>query len=464
MQELDSDCAEEERMKMEKDRILERMTLRHKATGKWAKSMTHRSDEDGREALNEHFQRHEKLKKKIQGFSDSEDEQIAEDEAEYKGDDDANAEASFHLNKMEQEFTNESAPTDQFSGKGLFGMKFMQRALDQKKAEAMRMMEDLRKEIENEGVLSDDNEKGAGSIVLNNPGRRAFGTKLNTESKDDSDAEKGEKAALSFLMDENKRASDTRMTDNIEVTMPSNSKNPEGPKKSTNGTENSVSNPWLDANSSVKHTAEEPKVLPSVTKGEKEQDPQSISTVSAFEPEALGGDLEWNEGNDDEEDIPDPSNSKKIKFSQKELIARAFAGDDLIEEEFSAEKQAQVEEDMDKEEDLTLPGWGSWAGSSLKSKPRKKIIKKVPGIAQEKRQDSKLSKVIINEKESKRLSKYKVTSIPYPYQTREQYEKAIRVPLGKEWNSRNSFQSMSKPRAITRAGQIIHPITTKSKY
>lgn len=51
--------------------------------------------------------------------------------------------------------------------------------------------------------------------------------------------------------------------------------------------------------------------------------------------------------------------------SEKELIAAAFAGDNVIEEEFIKEKQALVEQETPKDKDVTLPGWGAWGGGGI---------------------------------------------------------------------------------------------------
>ena len=47
-----------------------------------------------------------------------------------------------------------------------------------------------------------------------------------------------------------------------------------------------------------------------------------------------------------------------IVFQQRELVARAFAGDDVVKE-FEEEKQREEEEDKPKVIDLTIPGWVS---------------------------------------------------------------------------------------------------------
>jgi U3 small nucleolar RNA-associated protein 14 len=40
----------------------------------------------------------------------------------------------------------------------------------------------------------------------------------------------------------------------------------------------------------------------------------------------------------------------------------------------------------------------------------------------------------------------------------EQYERSLRAPIGKEWNTRDTFQKMTKPRVITKLGQVIDPL------
>ena len=55
---------------------------------------------------------------------------------------------------------------------------------------------------------------------------------------------------------------------------------------------------------------------------------------------------------------------------QRMTIAQAFASDDVIEE-FRQEKKSTEERDKPKDIDLTLPGWGSWAGAGIIPSKRK---------------------------------------------------------------------------------------------
>lgn len=79
---------------------------------------------------------------------------------------------------------------------------------------------------------------------------------------------------------------------------------------------------------------------------------------------------------------------------QRALIKEAFAGDNIVEEEFRKEKTQLVDAETPKDEDITLPGWGNWGGEGLTS--RKRVIKKAP--ITKPRKDNNLKHVIINER------------------------------------------------------------------
>ncbi len=49
------------------------------------------------------------------------------------------------------------------------------------------------------------------------------------------------------------------------------------------------------------------------------------------------------------------------------MVAEAFAGDNVIEQEFVQEKARIIEEGIEKDKDVTLPGWGAWGGAGVKN-------------------------------------------------------------------------------------------------
>lgn len=65
-----------------------------------------------------------------------------------------------------------------------------------------------------------------------------------------------------------------------------------------------------------------------------------------------------------------------------------------------------INEEIPKEEDVTLPGWGSWSGPGVQASVKKVVVPPKPGsgIESSKRKDAKLKNVIINEKRQKNVS------------------------------------------------------------
>ena len=81
-----------------------------------------------------------------------------------------------------------------------------------------------------------------------------------------------------------------------------------------------------------------------------------------------------------------------------------------------------------------------------------------------KRQDDVKPAVIISERRVKRLAdQFMVAQIPYPFSSREEYERAMMGGVGREWNVTNSFKEMTRPEIQTRAGKIIQPLSKKVK-
>lgn len=146
-------------------------------------------------------------------------------------------------------------------------------------------------------------------------------------------------------------------------------------------------------------------------------------------------------------------------FQQRDLVARAFAGDNVITD-FEEMKRAEIEADAPHDEDLTLPGWGSWGGKGVKkSKNAKKVVKHIPGIDASKRKDAKYQNVIISERTDKKAKKYLTKDLPYPYTSKKQYEQRLAQPTGAEWNTRTVHKDMVMPRVLTKPGTVIKPVS-----
>lgn len=430
MEELDHELDGEEKMKAALSRAEERMTLKHKNTSKWAKRALARgaNDEGTRDAIMEQLRRGEELRRRIDG-DDSEEESGEESDEDY---------VNNEMNQLKEEINEDTQPT-----KGLLGMKFMQDAAKRQLASTKEDFENFEKEWL--AADSDDDEKEKKeehySVVANNPGRMAFGAKAKQLKKASEEDEEPKE-----LTDEESEVGKVSINEAGQIKKVSHSA---GHKTTTNSTVNVKNkspladlddneNPWLQADTSrlSKKASKNNKIISGQTetraehsiskmkktKKEKEVDVaedveldltnvMSIkkSTAETKKPNVAKAKLAKGESEDEEEESSDDDTNQKmvhknnISFSQRELVARAFANDDVVAE-FEEEKMAEIEEDGDQVEDLTLPGWGSWGGAGVKkNKNKKKILKVTKGIDADKRKDAKLAHVIINEKLNKKV-------------------------------------------------------------
>lgn len=151
------------------------------------------------------------------------------------------------------------------------------------------------------------------------------------------------------------------------------------------------------------------------------------------------------------------------ELTQEELMTRAF-GDEETEKEFAEQKAAAEAEEIEAykkehgiKETPMLEGWGSWAGIGA-PEPKRRFVPKEPKIELPERSDAHLKHVIINQNEDKKSEMYRIQGVPYPFTSREQYERAMRQPLGREWNADQSFRNLTRPEVKTRLGTIIDPI------
>lgn len=57
-----------------------------------------------------------------------------------------------------------------------------------------------------------------------------------------------------------------------------------------------------------------------------------------------------------------------------------------------------------------------------------------------------------------KTSRYLVSEVPYPFTSREQYERSLRQPIGGEWNTSQSVRDMTRPSVMVRAGAVVAPM------
>ena len=404
----DSDEEQNSLDKHEKNRILERATLRHKSNSKWAQRIKQHgliNDAATRAELEEMIRQGDSLREKI-----------TDDRT------DRTSDFSDSGNYSDFEAFSDNEEKEEPKKKGLLGMKFMTNADDKIRQESKRLMNDDPSEDENIG-------------------RRQYGPKPTDSGnlKRDADDEP------EFLMQE-KRPKTKRPERGEEIieyhrikknSNPANavsgshkgegkthgSSNADGNEPGNDLEASSVNNPWLDMSTSTK--VAKPK----------------ISTESTLIDSTLN--------NKNAIAVP-KSHHPRL---QTELIQEVFAGDDVAAE-FEEEKEAIVNADKDQVIDESLPGWGSWSND----KPRVQKVRRVGGINEKQRKDFGKKNVIINEKVNKKTSKYNVSAVPFPFENRQQYERSLRMPIGQEWVTKDTFQRQTKPRVIVKRGSVIDPI------
>ncbi|VDC05781.1 unnamed protein product [Peniophora sp. CBMAI 1063] len=504
---VDSDD-EDALLKLETARAKERATLRHKNTGKWAKAMQGRGelDADQRQDIHDMLDRSEKLRRRIEGRKDSDasEEESSDDEADP---DALRARAFDELEALKgDEETGDLGGGKK--GKSVFDMKFMRDAAAREQREVERQADDFAREIGAlEGGSDEDGEGGVEEHSSNMFER--IGGRMSFRPGPQSAAQEVSGISIPAPSD---TSSTTLKTADLPVVSPSTSLVPLHPDST------SSVNPWLVASSRNsgpkraevavgKNSKSADKFKDKLSKqqlrraeereaaaedAELEIEPDQALVLSAAQPAVASStnaktrkaskgkdktppveDVAATPGagdsseSDSEVEVQELQLERKgtkqnaMAFKQRDLVAMAFAGDNVVQE-FEEAKRREVEADAPKEIDTTLPGWGSWGGSGTrKAAPKPHLIKKVAGVDPKSRADYGKSHVIISEKRDKKAAKYLVKDLPYPYTSQAQYERSLATPVGTEWNTRVAFQRATLPKVTKKMGVVINPLQKK---
>ncbi|GHJ89689.1 hypothetical protein NliqN6_6091 [Naganishia liquefaciens] len=492
---LDPEQAEEEALKMEAARAKERATLKHSAKGgRWARAQYGAGETDGkRREIEEMLSQKERLTRKIQGRdSDASSDDDSEDDDDDEDQDDAavRGDAFDELQALQEKSRRLEEETAAQKPTGIFGMKFMQRAMakdkarvDDEEAELRRQLEeysDAGLESDEEGDSDRDPDAAQSMRVANNPGRMVFSA--NPTSVKETVAIKKSGPQNGGVDSED---------DDVASSLP-NLKEPEKasvrPLFQAPAAEEEA-NPWAELGSTgtggrarknnkevnFKNASAVDKANMALRKQEKSKtreaknraaddaavdiDLDSAALLKGKGKPKNGLALSDGEGSDEDEEFETgPANVPKA-FKQRDLVAQAFAGDNVIED-FAAEKQRVMEADAPREEDTTLAGWGSWGGKGVKkNRNAKKFTKVAAGVDAAQRKDAGKANVIINEKKDKKAAKYMLKDLPYPYTSAAQYEASFTTPVGSDWNAMATHQRATMPRVTKKPGAIIDPVS-----
>jgi len=460
----DPAAAREYKMQREREYAEERMTLKHKNTSKWAKHALRRgtkADAGTKSAIQDQLRKGEELRRKMELGDDDSSSEDVEDEQEEPG------------------LWNEAAEKP----KGIFALDFMKRGTEKRKAEA-------------EAESDDEEEEPHGKVSFGGAVKSSAGAAAADEADDGADAQrfqrkgktlefgprsvKGHQSGDSmfaevpfqtvYTSDVNKNDVDAQNERNAQAEASDENENNDDDDDAVSGEEdngdddeqktqhfkrpknadgnsrdfepdNDGPNPWLAAGVSGK-----------VTKHAKTGNLQLVADdllVMKQRDDALQPEV------------------------QQALIRTAFATDneaDFVEEKEEMEHELDPKSKGGKQggEQDDLAGWGHWVGDGAdewtaapKKEPAANKRKRVgPDTS---RRDSKLKNVIISEKRDKKAALFLSKQVPFEFKTAAQYERAMRTPLGPDWNTDRSFGQLVKKEVVTRKGSIIKPMAKNLK-
>ncbi|KAJ0167685.1 Uncharacterized protein CTA2_1076 [Colletotrichum tanaceti] len=444
--EIDSEV---ERDAQDRARALERVGARHRDS-KWAKLGAGNKravwDDDYRAGLHDMARREEELRKRKEGRvgGDEDSDRSADDDSDSDRSDEEGGDQRKllkKLNRLEQE-------EDDGLTSGLMQMKFMKKAEAAQKKANDELIAQIRRDLDSDAGEADSDDE------VTEVGRKKFGSAAEPAI-----------SAPALLAGKKQRKAAARAGDDDSNDVPDNSvvntgfsltAGPSmtgsawssGPRKKSAKTGGKGSGARVeDLDNSLAITASSGKPKPSKPKS------------SALTGTSTAGETLADEDSDGDSD-PSPDVHLPLAIRDVAAMDKAFAGDDVVVD-FAREKADVEAEDDDKIVDNTLPGWGGWVGDGVSSREKKRqqgrFVTKVEGVKKADRKDAKLDKVIISEKRVKKNDKYLATQLPHPFESKAQYERSLRLPLGPEWVTKESHQEATKPRVLKKQG-IIAPM------
>ncbi|KAL9628347.1 MAG: hypothetical protein Q9204_005946 [Flavoplaca sp. TL-2023a] len=492
--------SESEKEKNDRRRAEERMGAKHRES-RWAKGVKESGrmawDEDARGGVEEMARREEHLKRRILGkdVDERDDEGSSEDDVYEDNDEDGKYRGGEPLQERIQELKEDQGVSKlgvRSSTSALSSMKFMQNAEAAQKASNDEAVRQMQRELAGEETPSEEEPEERAGRRLYGPNqgvpqpskskveepRSEFEEKLDSDDEVAPPAQSNEEE-LQIIVDHagpKKHSTQKKALSNLKQSK-------EVKLSSIQPYKDIEDNPWLSSGKSKSSTRERKAqdkgaaaiisnelpntVSRAVTRGKQvksgmraarlaETDQVVPKTLASVHTSGQG------ESSEDEEEEDDASGSKSrpVVLRNQELVRQAFAGDDVVAN-FEKEKEETMQSEDEKMVDETLAGWGHWTGAGIGKKAQRRnknqILAKRAGIPKAQRQDAKLDKVIINEKRVKKNSKYLASQLPHPFETRQQYERSLRLPVGPEWTTKETFQAATKPRVLMKQG-IIKPM------
>lgn len=460
--------SDEERERKDRQRAEERMGARHRES-RWAKSVkgTGRGawDEEARGGVQEMARRREQLTRRMEGETErSGGEEESENEELGSGSEDED-EGGFKL-RVSEKLDELAVDHGEEPTSKLGAMKFMQRANALQKQRNEQDIRQMQRDLN--GQASEEEEEPEGNV-----GRRIFGprtdlasTKLlnpNRNELEEHDSSASEDAGL--------QTESADKEDDVEPPRPALEKT----AGSTQSGRKTLSNGKAVVRDNQPHRQTDVRSAQRGAPARSTKAPNSNgwTTIPYRQGDDSAVPQATSRSNDDEikdnvvstADADVEVEPNPLIPSNSELIQAAFGGDE-VETAFAAEKAAAITSEDDKVTDHTLPGWGSWGGAGISKRElaraatrnKGRFVTVEPGVRPERRADAKLgAKVIVSERQVRKNAKYLASTLPHPFESRAQYERSLRLPVGPEWTTKETFQAATKPRVLVKQG-IIRPM------
>lgn len=432
---------QQQREEAEYERAKERLTLKHKNTSQFIRRAIKRGakhpDEGTREAIAEQLRIGQEIRRKVHAFRDKDNSDSSD------GSDDDSSDDERRDKRLSQKLA--SAARDVLEGdgpeigaeKGLMSLPFMKRSMEKQKQRAQEQARDV---LNGEGGGSGgDEEARRGLLKFGSGASNGTGRDMVDELLDDDDVDEDVEAKICRLAADGKGksqpSSDTAPSD-VRSFFPSNKF--QGMKKGFVFTKGS---------NGLGYYAEQPSAI-GASGDTKAPAPKPKAPKM---PQKLGkrGSLR--------KTVP------QQMFSQEDLIRKAFAGDDVVDD-FKKSKAEEVEAELPHEEvPGELPGWGTWSNPNKKEpawvRDAKAKAESRKAAAARARKDASMEFVVISEKwDGRNASKYKTQTVPFPFNSKETYERSMRQPLGKDFNTVDSFRNLTRPAVVKDSGVIIEPL------
>lgn len=139
----------------------------------------------------------------------------------------------------------------------------------------------------------------------------------------------------------------------------------------------------------------------------------------------------------------------------KDMLKNLFVTEDenAVMEQFEHEKHKELENELGAQ--VKVPevkrGWNEWAGDGVDNRKHDEKVARAQAIKnkriqelKQKRADFKMKGIIVNteERDKKFAHKYWVKELPHPYNSVDQHQKVMNMPIGKEWSTLQTYKRL----------------------